>query len=770
MFGKIGKQKKSTAKDGISGGDKANSGPVDLVTYITISDIEGDPSAKLTTKVTIGSEVGEFLVEHDSISPRHCTFYLNQDVISIMDHSSEAGTYINKKKIAPGKMFILGDKDKIKIGDFKVLVHDVEEPIMEEVLATEATTELKMDSTAELDIESSSEDLVEDVPESIDEVEEDLLEVDEEEFDVEEVELDDSILSDDVFEKHNPSKKTKKVKNTTRVIKDKKNIKTNTNVTQVPSAGMITRIFATIFDLAICFIILEIFLVFIDFANLYKEIPSWIYDSIKPLYDEFVYPYYLQMIELVPQIGKLTTDLLQFEYLEKTLNFICFFFALRILSGLIFSRSLGQAFVGIHFEGRFITKRLIYPLRELFGFFLFPFLLFDLPSLISKRTFKEVITFTRYLRPTNMRIFLSVLIMTPVFTITYCFAPAVKGLSIAHFVPVSDGIANVRKYEYKNKMKSSALGIYFDAKENLKTLPDFSISMKNKKRILNSGVLFIDLKNGSSIKINKIKDFKILGIYNDFVKLNPLSKYFQPKMFALVNDVALKNKNFKFELKEKAELIEETKGVISSSFAFDFLTIHEFIIKNGVIYSGFRDFREKMESLYTEKVNKINFVNFGNIPVTMTEHNSGTDGSKYYRFFTLGELESVMFTSVNDLTSKSSVRLTRSFKRIDFDDNKTFDDDASSFIQYINNDEAKLNRKLNQNIYKNYYDVSTKLLQDSRFVNLEKVMKNIDVLLDVLEEKGKLKNKKLYQNMSELIEAIKSQDYRFFGIRKNKTV
>jgi hypothetical protein len=793
MFGKLGKKSKATAKMGNMDSESLSSSAVELVTYITIPDVDGEPSARLEKKVTIGREVGSLLIEESAISPRHCTFYINQDVVSVMDHSSETGTFINKKKIAPGKMFILGNKDKVKIGDFSVLVHEVEEPIEQTItpeleqntssqiqdipevtseMKLNSTSEMKLDSTAELSIETDSEDLltedlVDDASLSVEEDEE------EDEIDVEEVELDESLLSDEVHEKHNPSSKPskkKEVKAATRSKVAKKSSKTVSKVTREASAGMITRIVASLFDLALCFIILEIFLVYVDFAMIYNDIPSWVYSFIQPLYMEFLDSHYIQLTQLVPQVGKLVNDLLEFEHLKKISHFISFFFVIRVVFGVLFSRSFGQALVGIHFDGRFLTKRLVYPLRELIGFLLFPFTIFDLPSLISKRTFKEVITFTQYLKPTKTRVIFSTLIFTPLLALIYCFSPIVKGLSVAHFVPVSDESGKVREYEYKNKVKSSVLGLYFDSRDKLTTLPSFSIKIKNKKRILNSGILFVDLKDGKSLQIKKVSEFKMLDVYSDFVKLNPFSKYFQPKVFNLVNDVALKNKNFKFELKERKQIISETKQIISSSFGFDFLSIDQFIMKNGVLFSGFRDFREKIENLYIHKIKEISFVNFGDIPVAMGAHKTGKGNKNSYSFFTLGQLDSIMFSSNSNLTSRSNAKMIRSFQTVKNDDEEVLEDNASSFVKYITTDNSVLDRKLNQNIYSTYYSTAQSLLRDSRFVALEMVMKNIKVLLDVLDEKGKLKNKKLYQNLTELLEAIKSQDYRFFDIKKSKTV
>ena len=105
MIGNIFKKNESTNKIGKKAGSIANLSPEDIATYITIEG-ESEIRSPLDKKLTIGREVGELVLSDKSISPRHCTFFKSNGVISIMDHSSENGTLINKKPLDPGKVFI----------------------------------------------------------------------------------------------------------------------------------------------------------------------------------------------------------------------------------------------------------------------------------------------------------------------------------------------------------------------------------------------------------------------------------------------------------------------------------------------------------------------------------------------------------------------------------------------------------------------------------------------------------------------------------------
>ena len=67
--------------------------------YLSFPTLAGEPTYLLDESLSVGSEVGSVVLDHPALSPKHCTITLNQDVISILDHGSMEGTFINKKKI-----------------------------------------------------------------------------------------------------------------------------------------------------------------------------------------------------------------------------------------------------------------------------------------------------------------------------------------------------------------------------------------------------------------------------------------------------------------------------------------------------------------------------------------------------------------------------------------------------------------------------------------------------------------------------------------------
>jgi hypothetical protein len=66
---------------------------------LQLTNMEGSPSYGLTHQLTVGSEVGNIIIADPSVSPRHCSFILQDEVVSVIDHGSMTGTIVNNQKI-----------------------------------------------------------------------------------------------------------------------------------------------------------------------------------------------------------------------------------------------------------------------------------------------------------------------------------------------------------------------------------------------------------------------------------------------------------------------------------------------------------------------------------------------------------------------------------------------------------------------------------------------------------------------------------------------
>lgn len=91
--------------------------------------VGGPPCEKkfLQDSLTIGTETEGLQLNHPHLSPEHCTLFLQNGVLSIIDHNSDHGVTINGKRIPPNKMIILLPSDEIKLGHLWVKLFKVEE-------------------------------------------------------------------------------------------------------------------------------------------------------------------------------------------------------------------------------------------------------------------------------------------------------------------------------------------------------------------------------------------------------------------------------------------------------------------------------------------------------------------------------------------------------------------------------------------------------------------------------------------------------------------
>lgn len=327
--------------------------------YLDFTDLEGRPTFELDSTLTIGSEVGDIILENPSLSPKHCTVSLNQDVISIMDHGSVEGTFINKKKISPGRIFILQESDKIKMGKISVLIKKIKERISEEIIPSipvERTS--SADLTADIDLSELHANAIE---EEILEIEDDLMPV---EVKVKPVKASGSMRLDQ-FSKN--SKKSKPLK--------------SLGVVRSSSSALV-RVIAIILEFVVIAMILTLFKGSEFFQNVLQVFPKLILEDIKPIYTKLLSEHINIVIEEIPALTAIYEDLADF--ISKNMDILyafVLFSLLRVISPLIFGCSFGQILLGVRASGSFTLKRILGSLREIIGLVTGPFLIFDISTI-----------------------------------------------------------------------------------------------------------------------------------------------------------------------------------------------------------------------------------------------------------------------------------------------------------------------------------------------------------------------------------------------------
>lgn len=108
-----------TKKNGTKANKESTAGG-QITYFIQFSNLEDNPIYELNSSLSIGSEIGDVILDDPSLSPNHCTIFRNHDVVSVVDHNSQEGTFVSEHQIPAGKMVILKDGDFIRAGELEI--------------------------------------------------------------------------------------------------------------------------------------------------------------------------------------------------------------------------------------------------------------------------------------------------------------------------------------------------------------------------------------------------------------------------------------------------------------------------------------------------------------------------------------------------------------------------------------------------------------------------------------------------------------------------
>jgi len=110
------------------------------------------------------------------------------------------------------------------------------------------------------------------------------------------------------------------------------------------------------------------------------------------------------------------------EYLSsfEHFNILTLFISYEVIIHLILGVGLGQFFLGLRPKGNFLMVRLLAPIRLLFYFLTFPLFIFDLPIIMNRKSFKEVITFTAIISKSKKMLIFNSLVTLPLFILLFC--------------------------------------------------------------------------------------------------------------------------------------------------------------------------------------------------------------------------------------------------------------------------------------------------------------------------------------------------------------
>jgi hypothetical protein len=707
---------------------------------IILDNLEGSPEYELKHTLVIGREVGDIVINDPSISPRHATFTLQDEVVSIIDHGSQRGTFINGQKISVGKFVILEVGDSIKLGDLDLKIQTGTRFLDESEIPDSPSSKTKTTIIAPPPVPKAAKPTL-------------------------------SAGRKSDFKKNSKSKKK------------------TFSFTTYRSANTFLRVLALVGDLFLAYILLILFLPFDDFKFLLNKIPVLLSENL-PLS-------LAQISEMLKTEYQIPVDSLMevYQFLNGYIEIyplVVMYGILRIVSTLIFGTSFSQFMFGIRAGMNKIWARIGGVLRVLIGFLTWPFLIFDLPALFSRRTFKEVMTFTHLYNSSKLASVMGVIFYPILLLAAFIFAPLFQGFEMTEALilnpKVEARIIAAEDAVPADKIRSASsqflqMAVAFPADEyNL--IPRFAILGAGSKTKMEPGLTIFERKNlKTSMDLGLIKTFDLAALIELGLRGNPFLQDRFPALYEYAYtstasiDAVGKGQDEKKDLQFEKELMD----LILLSFKLSVENSLDIIQKETPILSGLVHFRSSLLGLLDgRKFNDGGFIKIGNTTFLKLETDKITEefllplrpkGRLFHAVFS-GETPQV----VNSLKNKIyKFALFRSgwgkTKRPTHGEALNALEVIDAFS--IDYKENKFNLDLAQALYGYYFERSGEVLTLDITEEKKLWISSLDSVLQILETmdtsasgEGEDARTKLLNNFRDLKTAFESGNKSFFGVSK----
>ena len=582
MFKKLFGPKEVPTNDGKT----ASSGKVSDVRWVKkfvleLSNMEGSPSYGLTHQLTIGSEVGNIVIADPSVSPRHCTFVLQEEVVSVTDHGSIAGTFINGQKIPPGRFIILEESDTIKVGELEVQVLIQTEAVSVE---EEAVTEDTSDDYVELQEDEADEIEEEEAPKA----------------------------KPSFFSKYFPKKKAPAKKPALKVV---------TSINSSYATNSLVRLLAVVCDLLIAYSLYVLFSPFDEFRTFVSDVPVMLGNMLDIEWSGL----WASINEEYAFVGEMAKDL--YSFFSATFHFgplLLLFVMVRLISTLLFGVSISEGILGVRSHGNSIWKRVGGAVRVIIGIFTGPFLVFDTPAIVSRRTFKEFMTFTHTYSNSKFIAILGFLLYLPLLVAVALFSPLLQGLELPEPIMINEKLDTrvkvaplegteevVKSTEYSRYLN---LELKYDS-QNISVIPMFKFRGQKNKINYRPSFMFYhrDLQRGVQFELLKTFDLKELlsiGMKGDYF----LQEKF-PEINSFVNGSDAASASFKKHNDEKSnrKFADEAVFITKLAFGISIDNALDNMQEFTPFLKGLMDYRQSFMALIEYKgLDQIDFIKLGN--------------------------------------------------------------------------------------------------------------------------------------------------------------
>jgi hypothetical protein len=735
VLGKIFKRRSVPDNDGMT-----SSAQVEKLHYtkffeLELSNMEDTPVYALTHQISIGSEIGNIIISDPSVSPRHATFILQQEVVSVIDHGSVAGTSVNGTKITPGKYIILEESDVVRVGDLELRIKVTNQTTPEEVIPEPPVEEEELPPALSL-------------------------------------ETDENI----------PPKKVPSKKEHLKVVPKEDN----------KSANSVVRLFAVIGDLLLSYSVLVIFLPFDQFREFLEFVPSFISSNLGIEWTAF----FEGILQDAGFAGDMLRDGVQF--ISNTFQFgplLIVFILLRLFSTLLIGTSVSEFFMGRRSTGNALWARVGGVIRVIIGIFTGPLIIFDMPAIISKRTLKEFLTFTNLKAPSKWLSTLGIILGIPALIGLALLSPLIQGLEAPRSIVVDEKIEQRAKVKIEDATEVTTkdhsdvlkLDLKYDPKELL-IIPNFKFYGVKSKLNLKSSLVFYQRDLKRSVEFETFKNFDFRQLLGIGIKGNVLLYEKYPQIYNFVYEAMDSNPAFKTRKDSSAqqafanEFIDFTK----STFAIGTQNVFELMQNETFIIKGLIDYKSSFLSLIEYKdFDQIGFIKLGN---TVFMKISYLKQKPFDLIIPLikgeGRIFKVTFDGKEDLGNVSSM-----FYKFNFDDSNWLSEESPApgevlspfgVFDYFTSgkfQERPIAPDLAQAIYGYYFETSREVLTKADLVERElwtSKVKNIPKLIEAIPyrnpSEGFDPKIKLQENFRDMIDALENNNTEYFGMSQTTTL
>ena len=723
---------------------------------LELSNMEDTPTYSLKHQLSIGSEIGNIVIADPSVSPRHASFILQQEVVSVIDHGSVSGTYVNGTKIPPGKYIILEETDVVNVGDLEI--------------------KLKIRTEAE--------------------AQEEIPEIPSEEGEALEVQEEDEVVEEEVI-----PQKTTKAFNPKEHLKNNKS-KKKLSVVSGPTyaTNSLVRIVAVIGDILLAYSLMIVLMPFDEFRQFLDFIPNFLLELVdvdwKGIWAAVVADYGF--------LGEMSQDL--YNFLSNTFHIgplFLMFVLTRLVSTFLLGVSFSEFVLGVKSYGNGVWARIGGVLRVLLGVVTGPFLIFDIPAVISRRTFKEFMTFTHTYSSSKFIAILGTILYIPLMLGIALVSPMFQGFEPPEPILVNDRIDQRMKVraevpadgsvsevtEVKDMSRYFNLELKYDPTK-LSVLPSFKFQGIKNKLNLKPGLVFYQKDLLRTVGFEVYKNFDLKELLGIGMKGNVFLYEKYPEIYDFVYASEGANPSFKIRNDVKSQIAFANQFISFTKMAFS-LSAHnalEVMESETLLTKGLVDYKASFLSLIEYKdFDQIGFIKIGNIIFMRITFNKQKPFDLIIPLIKgEGRIFKVSYDkreNLNDVSSK--------FYKFNLDESNWIPDLSNvgnnpivmTTFQVIDLFAANLKEKpitleKAQALYAYYFETSSAVLarKDSVELDLWKgTVKTTMKLLDAMpakvpaegEEDPKLK---LQQNFRDMSDALENSNFEFFGISQSVNV